>query len=307
MIVGGGPKALEIGRCVLDTTSGCAVDITSVLLDIVLWLLAGAGRSTGSGALFNSQLYEALHMSTGRLRLQAGIKIRERRPSDDCFSHRGVICCCVFKARCVFSLLFSQMRTWRLASTKATAAPWAAHTHDHMTLDMDAVLSDFVRSTGAEPGLARDLLEGKRPTLSLLEDSIFLSFFLFFFLISRSLMCRGCARAIVKNRRGEEMRGKGEERKQRRGGEEQGIATASQLADLEARVTVLRVHSPRRALCPFIGTHWGAECYWHLYSLRTVVGGGGKKQKTKQESKKCTEQQKSWLMVSWIGSDTQSL
>lgn len=25
---------------------------------------------------------------------------------------------------------------------------------------MDAVLSDFVRSTGAEPGLARDLLEG---------------------------------------------------------------------------------------------------------------------------------------------------
>lgn len=55
------------------------------------------------------------------------------------------------------------MRTWRLASTKATAAPWAAHTHDHMTLDMDAVLSDFVRSTGAEPGLARDLLEGKRP------------------------------------------------------------------------------------------------------------------------------------------------
>ncbi|XP_012585494.1 PREDICTED: OTU domain-containing protein 7B isoform X4 [Condylura cristata] len=31
----------------------------------------------------------------------------------------------------------------------------------HMTLDMDAVLSDFVRSTGAEPGLARDLLEGK--------------------------------------------------------------------------------------------------------------------------------------------------
>uniref|UniRef100_A0A8D3DH09 ubiquitinyl hydrolase 1 n=1 Tax=Scophthalmus maximus TaxID=52904 RepID=A0A8D3DH09_SCOMX len=43
----------------------------------------------------------------------------------------------------------------------ATAAPWAAHTHDHMTLDMDAVLSDFVRSTGAEPGLARDLLEGK--------------------------------------------------------------------------------------------------------------------------------------------------
>uniref|UniRef100_A0A667Y7H6 ubiquitinyl hydrolase 1 n=1 Tax=Myripristis murdjan TaxID=586833 RepID=A0A667Y7H6_9TELE len=53
-----------------------------------------------------------------------------------------------------------------LASTKASAAPWAAHTHDHMTLDMDAVLSDFVRSTGAEPGLARDLLEGKNWDLS---------------------------------------------------------------------------------------------------------------------------------------------
>uniref|UniRef100_A0A8B9PYC1 OTU domain-containing protein 7A n=1 Tax=Apteryx owenii TaxID=8824 RepID=A0A8B9PYC1_APTOW len=41
------------------------------------------------------------------------------------------------------------------------AACLAADLHDHMTLDMDAVLSDFVRSTGAEPGLARDLLEGK--------------------------------------------------------------------------------------------------------------------------------------------------
>uniref|UniRef100_A0A4W4DQT0 ubiquitinyl hydrolase 1 n=1 Tax=Electrophorus electricus TaxID=8005 RepID=A0A4W4DQT0_ELEEL len=36
-----------------------------------------------------------------------------------------------------------------------------------MTLDMDAVLSDFVRSTGAEPGLARDLLEGKMPDAAL--------------------------------------------------------------------------------------------------------------------------------------------
>lgn len=35
-----------------------------------------------------------------------------------------------------------------------------------MTLDMDAVLSDFVRSTGAEPGLARDLLEGKGSRLA---------------------------------------------------------------------------------------------------------------------------------------------
>lgn len=46
-------------------------------------------------------------------------------------------------------------------SNPATAAHQAALLHDHMTLDMDAVLSDFVRSTGAEPGLARDLLEGK--------------------------------------------------------------------------------------------------------------------------------------------------
>nr|XP_061789769.1 OTU domain-containing protein 7B-like [Nerophis lumbriciformis] len=30
-----------------------------------------------------------------------------------------------------------------------------------MTVDMDAVLSNFVQTTGAEPGLARDLLEGK--------------------------------------------------------------------------------------------------------------------------------------------------
>lgn len=36
MIMGGGPKALEIGRCVLDMTSGCVVDNTSVLLDIML-------------------------------------------------------------------------------------------------------------------------------------------------------------------------------------------------------------------------------------------------------------------------------
>ncbi|XP_077454751.1 OTU domain-containing protein 7B [Stigmatopora argus] len=35
-----------------------------------------------------------------------------------------------------------------------------------MTVDMDAVLSSFVQSTGAEPGLARDLLEGKNWDLS---------------------------------------------------------------------------------------------------------------------------------------------
>lgn len=48
-----------------------------------------------------------------------------------------------------------------LPSNPDTAALQAAPSDDHMTLDMDAVLSDFVRSTGAEPGLARDLLEGK--------------------------------------------------------------------------------------------------------------------------------------------------
>nr|XP_025748919.1 OTU domain-containing protein 7A [Callorhinus ursinus] len=48
-----------------------------------------------------------------------------------------------------------------LLPNPTSAECWAALLHDPMTLDMDAVLSDFVRSTGAEPGLARDLLEGK--------------------------------------------------------------------------------------------------------------------------------------------------
>ncbi|XP_022366735.1 OTU domain-containing protein 7A [Enhydra lutris kenyoni] len=48
-----------------------------------------------------------------------------------------------------------------LLANPTSAECWAARLHDPMTLDMDAVLSDFVRSTGAEPGLARDLLEGK--------------------------------------------------------------------------------------------------------------------------------------------------
>nr|XP_019608742.1 PREDICTED: OTU domain-containing protein 7A [Rhinolophus sinicus] len=48
-----------------------------------------------------------------------------------------------------------------LLPNPTSAECWAALLHDHTTLDMDAVLSDFVRSTGAEPGLARDLLEGK--------------------------------------------------------------------------------------------------------------------------------------------------
>lgn len=48
-----------------------------------------------------------------------------------------------------------------LLPNPTSAECWAALLHDPMTLDMDAVLSDFVRSTGAEPGLARDLLEGR--------------------------------------------------------------------------------------------------------------------------------------------------
>ncbi|XP_067611654.1 OTU domain-containing protein 7A isoform X1 [Pseudorca crassidens] len=57
-----------------------------------------------------------------------------------------------------------QMLRWMVSSllpNPTSAECWAALLHDPMTLDMDAVLSDFVRSTGAEPGLARDLLEGK--------------------------------------------------------------------------------------------------------------------------------------------------
>lgn len=57
-------------------------------------------------------------------------------------------------------LLGRWMPSSQSASPTAASCP-AASLNDHMTLDMDAVLSDFVRSTGAEPGLARDLLEGK--------------------------------------------------------------------------------------------------------------------------------------------------
>ncbi|CAK6442494.1 unnamed protein product [Pipistrellus nathusii] len=53
-----------------------------------------------------------------------------------------------------------------LLPNPTSAECWAAVLRDPMTLDMDAVLSDFVRSTGAEPGLARDLLEGKNWDLS---------------------------------------------------------------------------------------------------------------------------------------------
>ncbi|XP_034880211.1 OTU domain-containing protein 7A [Mirounga leonina] len=62
---------------------------------------------------------------------------------------------------CGASLLSCRWMVSSLLPNPTSAECWAALLHDPMTLDMDAVLSDFVRSTGAEPGLARDLLEGK--------------------------------------------------------------------------------------------------------------------------------------------------
>lgn len=72
-----------------------------------------------------------------------------------------------------------------------------------MTLDMDAVLSDFVRSTGAEPGLARDLLEGKG-TLSVCGR------------LFNQRIPEGSGNG--RNRKREEMRRTGKERKHGRGG-----------------------------------------------------------------------------------------
>lgn len=71
----------------------------------------------------------------------------------------------VFCRTIVFFSSFNRWMSCSLGFNPATAAPLAALLDDHMTLDMDAVLSDFVRSTGAEPGLARDLLEGKLTNL----------------------------------------------------------------------------------------------------------------------------------------------
>ncbi|EPY75382.1 hypothetical protein CB1_001675002 [Camelus ferus] len=64
----------------------------------------------------------------------------------------------------MWSLSEEPSERWMVSSllpNPTSAECWAALLHDPMILDMDAVLSDFVRSTGAEPGLARDLLEGK--------------------------------------------------------------------------------------------------------------------------------------------------
>lgn len=89
-----------------------------------------------------------------------------------------------------------------------------------MTLDMDAVLSDFVRSTGAEPGLARDLLEGKA-TLKVRG--------LFIFVLNRRIP-DGSGNG--RNRRREETRRTGKEKEARWGGGGDG---SSQLADLDQR------------------------------------------------------------------------
>lgn len=92
-----------------------------------------------------------------------------------------------------------------------------------MTLDMDAVLSDFVRSTGAEPGLARDLLEGKRPSLScrlstklLFEETQYSGISVFDQLLP--VVSHSGEQRSGRNRRGEEMRGR--EKKGNKGGEE---------------------------------------------------------------------------------------
>lgn len=94
-----------------------------------------------------------------------------------------------------------------------------------MTLDMDAVLSDFVRSTGAEPGLARDLLEGKRPSLSrrlstklLFEETQYSGISVCDQLLPVVSQSHSGEQRSGKNRRGEEMRGK--EKKGNKGGEE---------------------------------------------------------------------------------------
>lgn len=119
---------------------------------------------------------------------------------------------------------------------------------------MDAVLSDFVRSTGAEPGLARDLLEGKRPpAFPELETNYDIEYLVFGIFCFEQLLPDVVVLKYVEGMRGNEGKEKRKKTKEGWGGE--GPATVSQLADLEASVTVLRVHSPGRALCPFIGTH----------------------------------------------------
>lgn len=74
---------------------------------------------------------------------------------------------------CYFFLsVFNRCLSKSLATETSCVVGQAVHLYDHMTLDMDAVLSDFVRSTGAEPGLARDLLEGEIKTKEQVSSNV---------------------------------------------------------------------------------------------------------------------------------------
>lgn len=98
----------------------------------------------------------------------AGRLTRGRRLGPPLLSSHGTVFCAFFFSLPFFMFYFLlHFSIWIPAVNL-----WI---HDHMTVDMDAVLSDFVRSTGAEPGLARDLLEGEwAGGRVLILDSLFL-------------------------------------------------------------------------------------------------------------------------------------
>lgn len=73
---------MEIVRCLLGTTSGCAVDITSVILDIRT--VSKSWEWSAIHSTITSQLYEALHIGTRRPILLVRFKMRARRPSSEC-------------------------------------------------------------------------------------------------------------------------------------------------------------------------------------------------------------------------------
>lgn len=77
---------MEIVRCLLGTTSGCVVDITSVILDVrtVSKTWEEHWEWSAIHSTVNYQLYEALHISTSRPILLVRFKMRARRPSSDC-------------------------------------------------------------------------------------------------------------------------------------------------------------------------------------------------------------------------------
>lgn len=71
----------------------------------------------------------------------------------------------------------------------------------------------------------------------------------------------------------------------------EGLTTESKLADLEDSVTVWR----GRALCPSVGSHWGAECCWPLCSVYTVqLGKKTKERKSAHSSRKLDGCQLNW-------------